>query len=105
MGDHNVDLLTTDSGSNTLLDINDVFDIKNIIQDTTCDVGDSKTLIDHIFTNKLRNCLAKGVLDNGINDVHRLIYTVFWVLSMPITLRLSIKDPLSTLMKIYSKLT
>ncbi len=59
-----------------LLDFCDAFDLKNIIHDTTCHVEDSKTLIDHIFTNKSRSCLTKGVLDNGISDIYRLIYTV-----------------------------
>ncbi len=76
MGDHNVDLLTQNNERNMLLDFYDAFDLKNIIQDTKCHVGDSKTLIDHIFTNKPRRCLTKGVLDNGNSDVHRLINTV-----------------------------
>ncbi len=58
-----------------LLDFCDAFNLKNIIQDITCHVEDSKTLIDHIFTNKPRSCLTKGVLDKGISDIHGLIYT------------------------------
>ncbi len=76
MGDHNVDLLTQDNERNMLLDFCDAFDLKNIIQDTTCHVGDSNTLIDHIFTNKPRSCLTKGVLDSGVRDVHRLVCIV-----------------------------
>ena len=71
MGDHNVDLLTQNNERNKLLDFCDAFDLKSIIQDTTCHVGD-------IFTNKPRSCLTKGVLDNGISDVHRLIYSPSW---------------------------
>ncbi len=66
MGDHNVDLLIQNNERNILLDFCDAFDLKNIIQDTTCHVGDSKTLIDHIFTNKHRSCLTKGLLNNGM---------------------------------------
>ncbi len=76
MGDHNVDFLTQNNESNIMLDFCDAFDLKNIIQDTTCHVGDSKTLIDYIFTTKPRSCLTKCVLDKGISDIHRLIYTV-----------------------------
>ena len=58
-----------------LLELYDLFDMKQIIKEPTRVRLDSSTLIDHIITTNCSNITESGVLKIGLSD-HYLVYCV-----------------------------
>ena len=76
LGDLNFDLLVTSKGK-PLEDVNELFDLKNLVKDPTCFMKDAKpSLVDVILTNKNQNFMKTGQCDTGLSDWHNMIFTV-----------------------------
>ncbi len=76
MGDFNINVLCESADKHKLLDFCDSFDMENVINEPTCHVGESESLIDLMITNIGESVKKSGALDNGISDVHRFIYAM-----------------------------
>ena len=73
LGDLNYDCLDRTRGS-TLLDLCDIFDIKNIIKTATCFMKNCQpSLVDVILTNQSRLCFGALNFGCGISDWHNMI--------------------------------
>ena len=76
LGDLNFDLLDTSKGK-PLEDMNELFDLKNLVKDPTCFMKDAKpSLVDVILTNKNQNFMKTGQCDTGLSDWHNMTFTV-----------------------------
>ena len=76
LGDLNFHLIDTSKGK-PLQDINDLFDLKNLVKDPTCFMKDAKpSLVDVILTNKTQNFMKTGQCDTGLSDWHNMTFTV-----------------------------
>ncbi len=76
MGDENADLLKNCSDAKLVRETYDNFDMVNVITDPTCFVKDSKTLIDHLITNRPKSIIKQGTISTGVSDVHKMIYAI-----------------------------
>ena len=75
IGDHNYDSLTPEK-SQVLDDLFDIFDLTNIVKNSTyfmkwCE----PSLVDVIFTNKDNLCFKTLNFDTGVSDCHHMIST------------------------------
>ena len=77
MGDINSDYAKTplDVHTRTMQFISSVYQLEQLIKEPTRVTKSSATTIDLIFTNKVDNIAASGVIHLGISD-HSLIYAV-----------------------------
>ena len=76
IGDMNYDLLNERKGK-TLLDLIDIFDLKNLIKEPTCHMKNcTGSLIDVILTNSKNLCMKTLNVANGISDCHNMISTI-----------------------------
>ena len=78
MGDLNCDLIpefTNDCNTNELNFVTNMYQYKQLIQGPTRVTRNTKSLIDHLFTNKPENIILTGVSKIAISD-HYLIYGV-----------------------------
>ncbi|MCV6636078.1 hypothetical protein, partial [Candidatus Albibeggiatoa sp. nov. NOAA] len=74
MGDMNCDLLSSDNiYVRALLNVTDVYGLKQLIDEPTRITPSTSTLIDLIFTTHQDNILCSGVSHVGISD-HSLVY-------------------------------
>ncbi len=76
MGDVNFNMLHEIHESNSVSQICDLFDLKNIITQPTCFKTPRGTLIDVILSPTRRHIQAQGVVDNGLSDYHRMVFVV-----------------------------
>ncbi len=76
MGDVNFNMLHELHESNSVSQICDLFDLKNIITQPTCFKTPRGTLIDVILSPDRRHIQAQGVVDIGLSDYHRMVYVV-----------------------------
>jgi len=84
MGDLNCNMLSSslnNVNTQALLNITDIYNLKQLINEPTRVMPVSSTLIDVIFTSHLDNVSCSGVSHVGISD-HSLIY-VFRKISLP----------------------
>ena len=78
LGDLNCDLIpefTNDCNTNELNFVTNMYQYKQLIQEPTRVTRNTKSLIDHLFTNKPENIILTGVSKIAISD-HYLIYGV-----------------------------
>jgi exonuclease III len=75
VGDFNCNLLAVNrlNVTNRLLDIANLFQLKQIITEATSITEETQTLLDLFFTNKPENIINSGVVHMGASD-HSLIY-------------------------------
>ena len=60
-----------------LRDVCDIFDLQNLIQNSTCFVKGSKpSLVDVILTNKPRNLMKSDQCDTGLSDWYNMVFSV-----------------------------
>ena len=80
MGDINID--TTEEkaiGMTKLSEFCDIFDLENLITDSTCETLNSSSSLDVIFTNKKRSFKNSGTIETGISDLHKMTITTMRV--------------------------
>ena len=77
IGDINIDMMDK-TKSDTISDIYDIFDLKNIVKDFTCHVKDCRpSLVDVFLTNKPRMFYSVQNSDCGLSDCHDMISCIF----------------------------
>ena len=81
MGDVNCDLLSENNANNALLNVSDVYGLKQLITEPTPSTPSSSSLIDLIFTYQPDLVSFSGVSHVGISD-HSLVYA-FRKVSIP----------------------
>ena len=75
MGDTNCDFITPNNGIKHLKNLFDTYSLTQIINEPTRTTQDTKTLIDHIATNRPELASDSGVVTCGISD-HDVVYMV-----------------------------
>ena len=75
MGDSNCDCIRPNNGTRHLKDLFDTYSLTQIIDEPTRTTQDTKTLIDHIATNRPELASDSGVIPCGISD-HDIVYMV-----------------------------
>ena len=81
LGDFNCDMIHPDKApkdGRCLMDLLDVYHLKNLVTQSTRVTKSPETLFDLILTNKKRRALQTGVVDTQISD-HSLVYTIMRV--------------------------
>ena len=81
LGDFNCDMIHPDKApkdGRCLMDLLDVYHLKNLVTQSTRVTKSSETLIDLILTNNKRRFLQTGVVDTQISD-HSLVYSIMRV--------------------------
>ncbi len=76
MGDVKFDMLSSTSDENSVSNICNLFDLKNVITLPTCFKTPRGTLLDVILTPNIKCLQTHGVIDTGLSDYHRMIYMV-----------------------------
>ena len=76
MGDLNYDMTRMANNRHALLDVCNLFDLKNVISHPTCFKTSRGTLLDVILVHDQRHLQSCGVTDTGLSDHHRLIYSL-----------------------------
>ena len=67
LGDFNCDLISKDTNDRNLMELNfitSMYQYKQLIQEPTRVTKNTKSLIDHFFTNKLKNCNYRSFENN-----------------------------------------
>ena len=62
--------------SNHLSDMTDVFDLTNLVKETTCFKSKKGTLIDVLLTNKPKRFQKTQTFVTGLSDCHKLTLTI-----------------------------
>ena len=75
MGDSNCHFIRPNNGTRHLKDLFDTYSLTQIIDEPTRTTQDTKTLIDHIATNRPELASDSGVIPCGISD-HDIVYMV-----------------------------
>ena len=75
-GDLNIDTQENMPDSSHLSDLKDIFNLDNLVKETTCFKSKKGTLIDLLLTNKPRSFQKTQNFVTGISDCHKLILTV-----------------------------
>ena len=73
MGDTNCDFLDPSNNTNNLKRVLNSFDMTQLIKDPTRTTAMTKTIIDHIITNKPNMVSNSGVISCGISD-HDVVF-------------------------------
>ncbi len=78
LGDINCDLLHKDLDHKTkeLKFITYLYQYKQLINEPTRETENSKSLIDHFYTNRKENIMLAGVSKISISDMHYLIHGI-----------------------------
>ena len=77
VGDLNQNLLQLTT-TNELRDFMNLFAMNNLIKDPTCyKNAKNQSLIDVLLTNTSQNFCDAGIIENGLSDVHHMIFGVF----------------------------
>jgi hypothetical protein len=76
MGDVNFNMLDEHQSTNSVSQICDLFDLRNIITQPTCFKSPRGTLIDVILSPNRKCIQTQGIVDTGLSDYHRMIYVV-----------------------------
>ena len=76
MGDVNFNMLNEHQSTNSVSQICDLFDLRNIITQPTCFKNPRGTLIDVILSPNCKCIQTQGVVATGLSDYHRMIYVV-----------------------------
>ena len=76
LGDLNFDMLEmTSKNPKPLSDICDIYDLTNLVKETTCHSQGNSSLVDVILTNRSKSFLHTTVIHNSISDVHSMVTT------------------------------
>ena len=82
---------TNDCNTNKLNFVTNMYQYKQLIQEPTRITRNTKSLIDHLFTNKPENIILTGVSKIAISD-HYLIYGVRKFPSLKANTRIEFRD-------------
>ena len=64
-------------GSNHFSDLNDTYNISNLVKLATCFTSSKGTLLDVLLTNKPKSFQKTFVCETGLSDCHKLVATIF----------------------------
>ena len=62
---------------NHISELIDTFNLRNLVKIPTCFKTTGGTLLDVLLTNKPNSLQRTGVCETGLNDYHKMVFTIF----------------------------